>query len=57
MAKHRYSFCARTVREMDESVNAVGVEAFMRLEYGTLDLLPGEAFARDIEFAKQAEKQ
>ena len=57
MTKHRYSFYARSIREMDESVNAVGVEAFMRLEYGTLDHLQKESFAREIELAKQAEQE
>ncbi len=57
MPKHRYSFYVETIREIDETVNAVGVEAFMRLEYGTLDHLSKEAFAREIELAKQAEQQ
>ena len=54
MTKHRYSFYTRSIREIDESVNAVGVEAFLRLEYGTLDHLSREDVAREIELAKQA---
>ena len=57
MAKHRYSFYVKTIREIDNTVNAVGVEAFMRLEYGTLDHLPKEAFGREIALAKQTEAQ
>lgn len=57
MVTHKYSPYARTIREIDQSVNAVRVEAFMRLEYGTLDHLPKEAFVREIELAKQAEVQ
>ena len=55
MSKHRYSFYARSIRQIDESVNAVGVEAFKRLEHGTLDHLSRDDFAREIELAKQAE--
>jgi len=55
MSKHRYSFYARSIRQIDESVNAVGVEAFMRIQYGTLDHLSRNDFAREIELAKQAE--
>ena len=55
MTKHRYSFYARSIRDMDESVNAVGVEAFMRIQYGTLDHLSRDDFAREIGLARQAE--
>ncbi|MCY4580777.1 MAG: hypothetical protein OXD31_17255 [Chloroflexi bacterium] len=57
MAKHRYSSYVETIREIDETVNAVGVEAFMRLEHGTLDHLSKEAFAREAALAKEAERQ
>ena len=57
MAKHRYSFYVETIREIDETVNAVGVETFMRLEYGTLDHLSKEAFSREIALGKQVERQ
>lgn len=55
MATHKYSHYAQTIREMDESVNAVGVEAFMRIQYGTLDHLSRDDFAREIGLARQAE--
>ena len=50
-----YSFYAMEIHKQDSGVNGVGVEAFMRLQYGTLDHLSKEDFAREIELAKQAE--
>lgn len=52
---HKYSMYARSIREMDQTVNAVGVEAFMRIEYGTLDHLSREQFAQEIALANAEE--
>ena len=52
----KYSFYARSIREMGETVNAVGVGACMRLGHGTLDHLSKEDFAREISLAKEAEQ-
>ena len=46
-----------TIHEMDKTINPAGVEASMRLEYGTLDHLSRAAFSREIETAKECERQ
>ena len=43
------------IREIDPHVMAAGVEAHMRLEYGTLDHLPRERFAAEVRLAKECE--
>ena len=42
----------RIIHDIDPTVNPAGVEAFMRLEYHTLDHLPRSKFADEIELAK-----
>ena len=49
------SYATNAIRELDATVNGVGVECFMRLKYGTLDHLSREEFAAEIELAKQIE--
>ena len=51
----KYSHYTQSIRELDATVNAVGVEAFTRLQYGTLDHLSREDFISEIRLAKQAE--
>ena len=41
--------------ELDPTVNPVGVEYTMRLQYGTLDHLPHSIFLEEITLAKQCE--
>ena len=45
-----------TIRKLDPTINAVDVEASMRLRYGTLDHLPTETFREEIEIAQACEK-
>ena len=42
----------QTIHEIDPTVNPVGIECLMRLEYHTLDHLPRSKFAEEIELAK-----
>ena len=44
-----------TIRSIDPNVNPVGVEASMRLEFGTLDHLSVEQFAAEVELARKME--
>ena len=46
----------RIIFEIDPTVNPAGVEASMRLEYGTLDHLDRATFAQEIEIAKDCER-
>ena len=41
---------------IDDTVNPVGVECWMRLQYGTLDHLPRETFAAEAAMAKVGEE-
>ena len=41
---------------MDPDINPVGVEASMRLQYGTLDHLSRAEFLREIDIARTAER-
>ena len=50
------SYC-ETIRSIDRSVNAAGVEANMRLEYGTLDHLSRAQFREEIAIAKACESE
>lgn len=43
------------IREIDPTCNPRHVEAWMRLQYGTLDHLPRETFADEIKMAKACE--
>lgn len=43
------------ISSIDPSVDAAGVEAHMRLQYGALDHLPRETFAKEVALAKQCE--
>jgi hypothetical protein len=47
----------RIINEIDPTANARGVEAVMRLQYGTLNHLPRETFASEIKLAKAMEAQ
>ena len=44
------------IHDIDKTVNPAGVEANMRLIYGTLDHLPHQAFVEEVEIAKQCER-
>lgn len=45
-----------TIREIDPSVNAVGVECSMRVQYRTLDHLSRATFRAEIAIARDMEK-
>ena len=51
------SFYQTLIREVDPSVNPAGVEASMRLQYGTLNHLPRETFELEIRVAKACEAE
>lgn len=44
----------KLIAEIDPRVNARAVEAFMRLEYGTLNHLSREQFEREVALFKAA---
>ena len=44
------------IREIDATVNAVGVECVMRLQYGTLDHLDTGTFRIEVEVARAMEE-
>ena len=46
---------AKTIRKIDPTVNPIGVEASMQLQYGTLDHLSRGVFREEIELAKACE--
>ena len=48
---------AKTIRKVDPTVNPIGVEASMRLQYGTLDHLSRGVFRGEIELAKACERE
>ena len=48
---------AETIRTIDPTVNPIGVEASMRLQYGTLDHLSRGVFHGEIELAKACERE
>ena len=50
MARHYQE----TIHRLDPTVNPAGVEASMRLQYGTLDHLAKETFVEEIQVAKAA---
>jgi hypothetical protein len=47
----------RIINEIDPTVNAREIEAFMRSQYGTLDHLNRDDFRREIRLAKACERQ
>ena len=47
----------KTIAELDPTINPVGVEACMRLQYGTLDHLSHEEFKDEIAIARGCEKE
>ena len=49
-------YCQCLINEMDQTVNPAGVEASMRLQYGTLGHLDKAVFAEEIESAKESER-
>ena len=44
-----------TIHQIDKSINPAGIEASMRMQHDTLDHLPYEAFAQEVEIAKALE--
>ena len=48
---------AKTIGKVDPTVNPIGVEASMRLQYGTLDHLSRGVFHEEIELAKACERE
>lgn len=48
---------ADAIRRIDPTVNPVGVEASMRLQYGTLGHLGHDVFRREVEIAQACERE
>jgi hypothetical protein len=46
-----------TIHDLDPTVNPAGVEASMRLQFGTLDHLSRDDFRREIGIAKACEAE
>lgn len=51
------NFYQELIHEIDPKVNPAGVEASMRLQFGTLDHLPREEFEREISVARMCEDE
>lgn len=49
------SYYQKLIREIAVDVNPAGVEASMRLNYGTLSSLPREVFADEVKLARECE--
>lgn len=47
----------QTIHEIDPTINPAGVEASMRLQYGTLDHLPRETFVEEVALAHLCEAE
>lgn len=47
----------RTIHEIDPSINAVGVECSMRVQFGTLDHLDRQTFRNEIALAREMERE
>lgn len=45
------------IHELDPNINPVGVENSMRLQFGTLNHLPKSEFLREIQIAKDCQRQ
>ena len=52
--KRNMSSYSRLIERLDPSVNGRHVEAFMRLEYGTLDHLAEDKFREEIQTVKKS---
>jgi len=48
-------FYQKLLHELGPDLNPAGVEASMRLQYGTLNHLPREVFTREVEIAAECE--
>ena len=48
-------FYQKLLHELGPDLNPAGVEASMRLQYGTLGHLPREIFAQEVELATECE--
>lgn len=46
-----------TIHQIDPTINPAGVEASMRLQFGTLDHLAFEEFEWEVEVARQCEAE
>ena len=51
------SYYQRAIHGMDPTINAAGVEASMRLQFGTLDHLSNAEFRKEIRIARACEKE
>jgi|GEM_PF-2519233 len=50
-------FYQKLLRELAPDLNPAGIEASMRLQYGTLNHLPREVFAKEAKLAADCERQ
>jgi hypothetical protein len=50
-------FYQKLLHELAPGLNPAGVEASMRLQYGTLNHLPREVFAEEAKLAADCERQ
>ena len=50
-------FYQKLLHELAPDLNPAGVEASMRLQYGTLNHLPREVFAEEAKLAGNCERQ
>ncbi len=50
-------FYQKRLHELAPDLNPVGVEASMRLQYGTLNHLPREVFTEEARLAADCERQ
>ena len=50
-------FYQKLLHELAPALNPAGVEASMRLQYGTLNHLPREVFAEEARLAADCERQ
>jgi len=50
-------FYQKLLHELAPDLNPAGVEASMRLQYGTLNHLPREVFAEEAKLAADCERQ
>ena len=53
--RDRTSYAQRTIASINPCIDAAGVEASMRLQYGTLSHLSRAEFAVEVEIARQCE--
>ena len=57
IVRRRSPLYGTLIHEIDPTINPVGVEEHMRAEYGTLDHLSREKFAREIRVALACEER